>query len=59
MSHFWCGPEYRRLPGTPLDMAAGLEEDVRMLKTIANGILGEIGVGSLGVLDDLVVEAGA
>ena len=56
--------KYGRLPGTPLD-AAGLgvgmggcdvAEDVTRLKCIANGILAEIGVGSLGVLDDLTME---
>lgn len=56
--------KYGRLPGTPLD-AAGLgvgmggcdvAEDATRLKCIANGILAEIGVGSLGVLDDLTME---
>lgn len=33
-----------------------MAEDVTRLKCIANGILSEIGVGSLGVLDDLTME---
>jgi amyloid beta precursor protein binding protein 1 len=52
------------LPGTPLDIAGlgvgmggcDVAEDVARLKGIANGILGEIAVGSLSVLDDLTVE---
>lgn len=46
--------KFGRLPGTPLDPTAGLEscdvtEDAMRLKGIANGILAEIGVGSLEV----------
>uniref|UniRef100_A0A7S0XEG0 NEDD8-activating enzyme E1 regulatory subunit n=1 Tax=Mantoniella antarctica TaxID=81844 RepID=A0A7S0XEG0_9CHLO len=55
---------YDRLPGAP-PTAAGpgskmdaneVVVDVTRLKCIANGILAEIGVGSLGVLDDLTTE---